>query len=29
MSNSGPDALKLYRYEVTIRFLEKAVVPPY
>jgi hypothetical protein len=29
MSNSGPGALKLYRHEVTIRFLEKAIVPPY
>jgi hypothetical protein len=29
MSSSGPGALKLYRHEVTLRFLEKAVVPPY
>jgi hypothetical protein len=29
MSNSSPGALKLYRHEVTVRFLEKAIVPPY
>jgi hypothetical protein len=25
----GPAALKLYCYEVTVRFVERAVVPPY
>ena len=29
MSNSGPDALELHCHEVTVRFLERAVVPPY
>jgi hypothetical protein len=29
MSNSGPVALTLYCHEVTVRFLEKAIVPPY
>jgi hypothetical protein len=29
MSSSGPAALELYCHEVTIRFLEKAIVPPY
>jgi len=29
MSNSGPTALELYCHEVTVRFLEKAIVPPY
>ena len=29
MSSSGPGALELYCHEVTVRFLEKAVVPPY
>jgi len=25
----GPAALKLYCHEVTVRFVERAVVPPY
>lgn len=29
MSNSGPSALELHCHEVTVRFLERAVVPPY
>lgn len=29
MSGSGPGALELYPHEVTVRFLERAVVPPY
>ena len=29
MSNSGSGALKLYCHEVTVRFVERAVVPPY
>src|SRR5215210_2469961 len=29
MSSSGPAALELYCNEVTVRFLEKAIVPPY
>jgi hypothetical protein len=29
MSSSGPGALELYCHEVTVRFVERAVVPPY
>jgi hypothetical protein len=29
VSNSGPGALELHCHEVTVRFLERAVVPPY
>jgi hypothetical protein len=29
MSSSGPGALELYCQEVTVRFLERAIVPPY
>jgi hypothetical protein len=29
MSINGPSVLELHRHEVTVRFLEKAVVPPY
>jgi hypothetical protein len=29
LSSSGPAALELYCHEVTVRFLEKAIVPPY
>ena len=29
MSNSGPGALELHCHEVTVRFVERAVVPPY
>jgi hypothetical protein len=27
--SNGPDALTLHCHEVTVRFLEKAIVPPY
>lgn len=29
MISSGPEALELYCHEVTVRFLERAIVPPY
>ncbi|CAN5687041.1 hypothetical protein BH18ACT11_BH18ACT11_19990 [soil metagenome] len=29
MTNSGPGALELFCHEVTVRFVEKAIVPPY
>lgn len=29
MSSSGPGALELHCHDVTVSFLEKAIVPPY